>query len=150
MCNGLISSANGGSGTIYLKGQGNLLRIDGGKDGAKKTLTLDGVTLAGVDNNTYSLVNVMNGGEFVLKSGAISGNTIDGWGGGVSVGGEAAVFTMQGGAISNNTASGSEWSGGGGVIVSGEAAIFVMQGGVISGNTVTGGDPWGGGVSLTR
>ncbi|MDR3249056.1 MAG: hypothetical protein LBT39_09765, partial [Treponema sp.] len=131
-----------GSGTIHLTGQGNLLRARSGKK-----LTLDGVTLAGLNNNSAPLVTIENGGEFVLKSGAITGNTrvSNEWavGGGVYVG-EGGLLTMEGGTISGNTASGAN-AGGGGVWVNG--GTFVMIDGTISGNTVTsGGSSLGGGV----
>jgi hypothetical protein len=58
-----------------------------------------GVTLVGVADNDAPLINVGNGGEFVMKSGAITGNIRvgDGWvfGGGVEVNG--GTFTMEGG-----------------------------------------------------
>jgi predicted outer membrane repeat protein len=72
-----------------------------------------------------------NGGEvyaanFTMNGGVISGNTASG-GGGVY----AANFTMNGGVISGNTASGS----GGGVCIGGTLGTFTMGGGTISGNT---------------
>jgi hypothetical protein len=132
-----------GSGTIYLKSKGELLYI--GKD---KKLTLDGVTLAGLEDNNNSLVFVDESGELVMKSGAITGNTriaSKEWaaGGGVLVG-EKGRFTMEGGAISGNTVKG-KWSRGGGVHVEG---AFTMNGGTISGNIVTDSHPRGGGVHV--
>jgi hypothetical protein len=95
-----------GSGTINLKSKGHLLRIWQGKK-----LTLDGVTLAGLKDNDTSLVRVGEGGELVLKSGAITGNTAisNDWssGGGVFVG-EGSTFTtitMNGGRIQGSTDS---------------------------------------------
>jgi hypothetical protein len=61
---------------------------------------------------------------FTMENGAISGNTA----GGVDVG-ENATFTMEGGTISDNTA---EW--GGGVWVGG---TFTKKGGTIYGDTDT-------------
>jgi hypothetical protein len=90
-----------GSGTIYLKSKGCLLNIGGDRD-RRRHLTLDGVTLVGLPDNSEPLVGVNNGGELVLKSGAITGNTRTGdeWvsGGGVGVW-EGGLFTMEGGTI---------------------------------------------------
>jgi hypothetical protein len=154
-----------GSGTIRLREQGNLLSVDGNK----KKLTLDGVTLVGIPDNNEPLVRVGRGGEFILKSGAITGNTHVGneWaeGGGVKVN-EGGTFTMEGGEISGNSAKGgtdgssgggvsvrkgtftmsggtitgnSAISGGAGVFVEDAGSTFTMQGGTISANTATGG-----------
>jgi hypothetical protein len=138
-----------GSGTIRLASKGRLLNIWGG-DG-KRHLTLDGVTLVGLEDNDASLVEVNNGGEFVMKSAAITGNTrnSDDWanGGGVAV--YKGTFTMEGGEISGNSANGKEGASGGGVTIGGES-VFTMSGGEISGNTVvqsgSGGSAHGGGV----
>ncbi|MDR1286856.1 MAG: hypothetical protein LBK08_04530 [Treponema sp.] len=131
-----------GSGTIQLKGKGRLLDIND-----NRTLTLDGVTLAGVADNNVSLVGVNNGGEIVMKSGAITGNihrNEGDTGGGVRVS-NGGMFTMQGGAISGNTVQG-EGGTGGGVHLSG-GSTFTMKGGTISGNSA-GND--GGGVCVGR
>jgi hypothetical protein len=130
-----------GSGTIQLKGKGYLLVVQG-----TKTLTLDGVTLAGVADNNEPLVGVSNGGALVMKSGAITGNSNirdeSADGGGVRVNGGGA-FTMQGGTISGNTAKGGRYGNGGGVHIN-EDGTFTMAGGVISGNTAQGGGIDGG------
>ena len=109
-----------GSGTINLTGKGSLF-IDNGKK-----LILDGVTLVGVADNDESLVWVGEGGEFILKSGAITGNSGAGAGGGVGVEG---TFTMEGGEISGNNVM---YAGGVYVMAAG---TFTMTGGIISGNT---------------
>jgi hypothetical protein len=62
-----------GTGTIYLKSKGRLLNIGGDK--GKRQLTLDGVTLVGLPDNDSPLVEISQNGEFILKSGAITGNT---------------------------------------------------------------------------
>jgi hypothetical protein len=138
-----------GSGTIQLKGQGQLLVVQG-----TKTLTLDGVTLAGVADNNEPLVGMSNGGALVMKSGAITDNSNirdeSANGGGVRVNGGGA-FTMEGGAISGNTAQGDNWGGGGGVDV--QRSAFTMKGGTISGNTAKSGGTsgsGGGGVQIAR
>jgi hypothetical protein len=89
-----------GNGTIYLKGTGSLFgTVQSNRNVDRQKLILDGVTLVGVDDNDQPLVDVRNGGELVLKSGAITGNSVSGWewgGGGVAVG-AGAVFTMTDG-----------------------------------------------------
>jgi hypothetical protein len=150
-----------GSGTIYLKSKGPLIRIADTRNVPKMALTLDGVTLVGVPDNNNSLVEVNVGGTFVMKSGAITGNTrVNGDAGGVRVnggtfameGGEitdnsasmvgggvyiivGGTFTMTGGTISDNTAGAGSYGArnGGGVYVSG--STFIMEGGTISGNS---------------
>jgi hypothetical protein len=123
-----------GSGTIKLTSKGRLLNI--GSDRAKRQLTLDGVTLAGLPDNDHPLVGIHENGALILKSGAITGNTYNSneWanGGGVEV--HKGTFTMEGGAISGNSVNGKEGSEGGGVNI-GEASVFTMSGGEISGNS---------------
>jgi hypothetical protein len=132
-------AAINGNGTISLKSKGLMFGIYEGKK-----LTLDGVTLVGLSDNDNSLVRITNGGELVMKSGAITGNThiVTGeWaeGGGVRVGG---TFIMEGGEISGNCATGIVGGTGGGVRM--WDGTFTMKGGVISGNSARA----GGGVSV--
>jgi hypothetical protein len=128
-----------GNGTIYLKSKGRLLNI--GSDKALRQFTLDGVTLVGLPDNNSSLIGIGENGEFVLKSGAITGNTYTSdkgaSGGGVDV--WKGKFTMEGGAITGNTTAGKEGGGGGGVNISG-TGTFIMEGGAISGNTISAGE----------
>jgi hypothetical protein len=142
-----LSATINGSGTIKLLSKGQLLGIDG----ANKKLTLDGVTLIGIADNDSQLVWVGNGGELILKSGAITGNTriVTQWngGGGVLVNGEGTTFTMEGGEISGNNATG-DTTHGGGVRVENSGA-FTMKGGKISGNSANGSvGANGGGVAV--
>jgi hypothetical protein len=151
-----------GNGTINLTGKGKLFHIEG-RDGVARKLTLDGVTLVGIADNDSPLVGVWEGGELVLVSGAITGNSTSSGGAGVVVG-NGGTFTMSGGAITDNTSSdvgggvgvwhstftmsGGEISGNtasqsGGIWL--EGGIFIMKGGTISGNTS--GDN-GGGVDV--
>jgi hypothetical protein len=115
-----------GSGTISLQSKGRLLNIEG-----NKKLILDGVTLVGLPDNSDTLVRT-EGGEFVLKSGTITGNTIVTTGGtpggGVTINGDLGVFTMTGGEISGNNAQEA-----GGVAIS--RGTFIMEDGIILGNT---------------
>ena len=124
-----------GSGTIRLKSKGRLLGIWEGKK-----LTLDGVTLVGLEDNNATLVEVGDGGEVFLKSGKITGNKIVVEGGtpsgGVSVF-EQGIFTMTGGEISGNNAQEV-----GGIAIS--RGTFTMKGGAIFGNTGL----YNGGVSI--
>jgi hypothetical protein len=119
-----------GNGTIYLMSKGRLLNI--GSDKVLRQLTLDGVTLVGLPDNDSPLIGIGENSEFVLKSGAITGNLRmwdnDSSGGGVVV--WRGTFIMEGGSISGNTAH-----NGGGVFV--EESTFTMKGGIISGNTAS-------------
>jgi hypothetical protein len=128
-----------GKGTISLKSKGRMLGIYEGKK-----LTLDGVTLVGLSDNDDSLVGIGNGGELVMNSGAITGNThaSDEWAGGGGVEVWQGKFTMEGGTISGNSADG----GGGGVHIN-ENSTFTMKDGTISGNTAR---STGGGVRAER
>jgi hypothetical protein len=137
-----IAATINGSGTIRLKGKGSLLSVEGNSNVDHRTLTLDGVTLAGLPDNTDSLVVVRSGGvgktgTFVMKSGKITGNTTND-GGGVRVE-NGGTFTMEDGTISGNTAN-----QGGGVSVA-DGGTFTMKGGEISGNTA---NEEGGGVKV--
>jgi parallel beta-helix repeat protein len=141
-----------GSGTVNLQGGGSLFHVEGNKNEATLTLTIDGVTLVGVKDNSDSLVGVGVGGVFILKSGTITGNSTTGSGGGVSVHESSyqnevnnpivgsGTFIMEGGTISGNTAG-----EGGGVSVR-DHGTFTMKSGTISGNTAS--DEDGGGVDV--
>jgi hypothetical protein len=136
-----------GSGTIRLQSKGCLLNIWSGK----RHLTLDGVTLLGIADNTHPLVQVGGGGELVMKSGAITGNARIGRspGGGLVVHDKGTTFTMEGGAISGNSTQDKENASGGGVFV-GNDATFTMSGGAITDNSATGGTyANGGGVFIS-
>jgi len=126
-----------GNGTINLKSKGQLIHTN-----ENRNLILDGVTLVGIADNDSPLVGVYNSSEFVMKSGAIMGNTFTGtdWpnGGGVQVS-EGSTFTMTGGTITGNSvvnvnSTPGKSANGGGVYVGGGSA-FTMEGGGISGNT---------------
>lgn len=143
-----------GSGTIRLEGKGNLLLIEGTKNVANRKLTLDGVTLVGIDDNDSSLVevrgNIGNGytGEFIMKSGKITGNTlIDGEGSGIGVR-DGGIFIMEGGTITDNTTRDEGYARGGGVALDGVGSTFTMKGGTISGNTAISIDQNGAGAGV--
>ena len=87
-------------------------------------------------------VSVGSNAVFRLQDGAISGNTANMRGGGVYVDWFGA-FEMSGGSITNNAVQDGNGSGGGVYVVTG--GMFTMTGGEISGNTAT---HDGGGVSV--
>jgi hypothetical protein len=117
--------------SLTLDGTGGELIIDG----AERAKTAKLVTVAGdlAMKGGVTLKNskgggvFVDGGEFTMSGGEISGNTAAGSGGGVYV--SSGEFTMSGGEISGNTAG----SGGGGVFVNN--GTFTMSGGAVSGNT---------------
>jgi uncharacterized repeat protein (TIGR02543 family) len=104
----------------------------------------DVVVTGGWAPSDWSYYNAGGGvgvaGEFVMKSGRITANT-GGRGGGVTVVGNSARFTLYDGKIDNNL---SPSSSGGGVLVE-NAALFTMKGGKIADNTASS----GGGVFLS-
>jgi hypothetical protein len=135
-----------GSGTIRLQSKGCLLNIWSNK----RHLTLDGVTLLGIADNNHPLVQVSEGGELVLKSGAITGNARTGedWngGGGVRIV-DKGMFRMEGGTISGNSSVNStERGGSGGGGVAAYKGTFIMKGGAISDNSAR----QGGGVRVAE
>ncbi len=126
---------NGHSITLDQDDNKPVMRISKAENGATAKLVLydnanGGGTITHENGKTGHGVEVVNGGEFVMEGGCISGNVADSEsrsGGGVYVG-SGATFTMNGGAIQNNTAD-----YGGGVYV-GSGATFTMNGGAIQNN----------------
>lgn len=119
MNRGSICNNSGQCGTaVYLTASSNA---------AKARFTMNGGTLSNNESRSYTPYSTPTGAvfvkysaEFVLNNGTITGNCAhDGAGGGVAVMDElpreehGTAFTMNGGTISNNTASGSRCSGGG-------------------------------------
>lgn len=119
MNEGSICNNSGQCGTaVYLTASSNA---------AKARFTMNGGTLSNNESRSYTPYSTPTGAvfvkysaEFVLNNGTITGNCAhDGAGGGVAVMDElpteehGTAFTMNGGTISNNTASGSRCSGGG-------------------------------------
>jgi hypothetical protein len=146
-----IDATVNGTGIVNLTSKGSLHIVGDGGDVTKK-LTLDGATLVGLPDNNEPLVRVNNGGEFVMKSGKITGNTIikDDFAGGSGVRLDGGAFIMEGGEISgNNSKSNNGEAGGGGVIV-GNNGNFTMTDGTISGNTTyASNNTFGGGVHVS-
>lgn len=119
MNGGSICNNSGQCGTaVYLTASSNA---------AKARFTMNGGTLSNNESRSYTPYSTPTGAvfvkysaEFVLNDGTITGNCAhDGAGGGVAVMDElpteehGTAFTMNGGTISNNTASGYRCSGGG-------------------------------------
>lgn len=119
MNEGSICNNSGQCGTaVYLTASNNA---------AKACFTMNGGTLSNNESRSYTpystptgAVFVKHSAEFVLNDGTITGNcAYGGAGGGVAVMDElpteehGTAFTMIGGTISNNTASGYRCSGGG-------------------------------------
>lgn len=119
MNEGSICNNSGQCGTaVYLTASSNA---------AKARFTMNGGTLSNNESHSYTPYSTPTGAvfvkysaEFVLNNGTITGNCAHGGaGGGVAVMDElpteehGTAFTMIGGTISNNTASGYRCSGGG-------------------------------------
>lgn len=127
------TGVNASSGTFILDGGAILDNADEyGPNGktvlfsGKKFIMKSGI-IRGRQNFQGGCVFI-NGGEFVMEGGTISGGTAtDYGGGGVYI--NSGTFTMTGGEISGNTSS----VNGGGVCVS-SGATFNMSGGKITGN----------------
>jgi len=120
-----------GNGAIGLTQNGSLFTV-----GSGATLRLDGeITLQGRSANSAPLVFVGLGGTLITEEGSgITGNnnTVSPGGGGVRVDG---AFTMNGGEVSHNSASGGAgWLGGGGVFVH-MGGVFEMEAGTVRNNT---------------
>jgi hypothetical protein len=85
---------------------------------------------------------VFDRAQVMLHASRIEGNGVDGWGGGLYLGGEAAAVITTGSLVQGNNASG----GGGGVHVRDSARVEVDGGSSISGNTAQSGgglQAWG-------
>ncbi|MDR0551656.1 MAG: bacterial Ig-like domain-containing protein [Spirochaetaceae bacterium] len=116
-------------------GAGGEFRMYGGEIKNNRGYTGGGV-------NTYG-VFLMHGGK-IINNKAVKGNGWRGQGGGVSIGGGSAMFSMMGGEITGNEvlnesgAVNHEGRGGGGVFIHPQGT-FNMEGGIIAGNTIPAG-----------
>ena len=108
-------------------GSGNVVILDLAGKTLSRGLTTSKSNghVIGIDNNAQLTIEDSSGG-----SGKITGGNTQN-GGGVYALANNARFTMKGGSITGNTASGD----GGGVYLSGIDTQFIMEGGTISGNT---------------
>jgi hypothetical protein len=158
---------------------GSVITIDGTTWGEIKTITVtgtgNGATLRGTSGKR--VLSVTGGAELVFENITVTGGSTSGKGGGISIAGNSNVkfsggsitgntalsgggvyiegttdskFSLMGGTISNNTATGNNatdaaMDGGGGVYVKGNA-VFWLAGGTVSNNTATRGA--GGGVLI--
>jgi len=143
---GITLRGTGTMRTVGLSGNGSLFTV-----GSGVTLTLDrNITLQGRQGNNASLVQVESGGTLVMEVGSvITDNVASGFGGGVAVA-NGGTFTMYGGTIHGNTATGYDWGSQGGGVFIGPDGTFVMHGGRISDNTASSSISWaqGGGVFI--
>jgi hypothetical protein len=135
-----------------MSGTGSLFTI-----GANAALTLEDVTLKGVNNNTAPLVQVQTNGALVLRTGGkITENTFNAsvtktGGAGVLV--DGGTLEIAGGEVSGNTLAGT-FNGtlyGGGVLAKNGSTV-TMNAGAIRNNTITnigaGDGPSGGGGGI--
>lgn len=100
-------TTNGNRASLYItdcKGTGKIIHKEGAKGPA---------------------VKVCGFGSFTMYGGTITGNHVNGNGGGVYIDGGSSKFTMYGGSITDNSATGS----GGGVYVVSSLGVFVDVGG---------------------
>ena len=122
-----------GNSETYSNSTGSLVRVE-----VKGKFTMnDGAVLQNNKTTQGGGGVFVNGGEFTMTGGEISGNTSINGSGGVSIGVGTSTFNMTGGKISGNKAN-----YGGGVYVDGK---FIMTGGEISGNKASVSDSGGGG-----
>jgi hypothetical protein len=110
-------------------------------------VVLENIIIPGRADNTSSLIIVNDGTLEVLGGAKITGNKVDGSGGGVAVAAYGNLI-LDGGEISGNAST----SWGGGVLVI-DKGTFTMKSGLIRGNTAgtaesTWGQAWGGGVGV--
>ena len=132
---------------ITMKVSDPAIEVDGTNTGINASLVITDCTGTGTithaEDRTGSAVKVRGFGSFTMYGGTITGNHVNGSGGGVCIEGTNGSFTMYGGSITNNSATGS----GGGVYVDGERSSFIMYGGTITNNSATGS---GGGVYVGK
>jgi hypothetical protein len=125
-----------GSGTLSPSANGSLLFVGTGQTVVAKNVTLRGRT----DNGSFSVVGISSEGIFRMEGSAkVTGNTTDGYGGGVYV--DCGNIIMQDTAtVSGNSVNTSRNEGGGGgvYVIDG---TFIMQGNAsVSNNTVISGN----------
>ncbi|WP_010256848.1 hypothetical protein [Treponema primitia] len=162
-----------GNGNIYLKSQGNLIRVNP----SKKLIVSGNIILIGIQNNNTALALVggelilegnavingnknpngagggvylgkfgegSNGGVLILNENASITNNNAGIGGGVALTGANCSFIMNGGSITNNVTD----SGGAGIRVAGSNSKFIKTGGKIIDNRVTAGETYGHSIAV--
>ena len=123
---------------ITMTGTGPAIKLDGTSAGNRASLII--TDCKGTGEITHKgtaegpAVKVCGFGSFTMYGGTITGNHVNGSGGGVCIEGTNGSFTMYGGTITKNSATGS----GGGVYVVSSRGVFVDVGGnaQIANNTV--------------
>jgi hypothetical protein len=137
----LTITALGGPHTIQRTTTGTLFTVgQTGQTGISLTIG-NGITLQGRQDATAPVVNISSSAEFTMLEGSkITGNNSSassestGYGAAVAVRG-GSTFTMIGGEISGNTATGTHMLTTAGVYVVDEGSTFKMEGGSITDNT---------------
>lgn len=126
--------------SITMTGPGPAIMLDGTTNGNRASLYITDCKGTGKiihkEGAKGPAVKVCGFGSFTMYGGTITGNHVNGNGGGVYIDGGSSKFTMYGGSITDNSATGS----GGGVYVVSSLGVFVDVGGnaQIAGNTVGG------------
>lgn len=114
---------------ITMTGTGPAIKLDGTSVGNRASLII--TDCKGTGEITHKgtaegpAVKVCGFGSFTMYGGTITGNHVNGNGGGVYIDGGSSKFTMYGGSITDNSATGS----GGGVYVVSSRGVFVDVGG---------------------
>lgn len=120
---------------ITMKDSDPAIEVNGTSTGINASLVITDCkgkgTITHAKGVNGSAVKVCGFGRFTMYGGTITGNHVNGNGGGMYVDGTNGEFTMYGGSITNNSATGS----GGGVYVDGKNSSFTMYGGTITNNS---------------
>lgn len=115
--------------SITMKGSGPAIEVNGTTTGINASLIITDCKGTGkitrAANANGPAVKVCGFGRFTMYGGTITGNHVNGNGGGVCIEGTNGSFTMYGGSITNNSATGS----GGGVYVGEKTQTYVWVGG---------------------
>lgn len=115
--------------SITMTGTGPAIKLDGTSTGSRASLVITDCKGTGKithkDSAEGPAVQVCGFGSFTMYGGTITGNHVNGNGGGVYIDGGSSKFTMYGGSITDNSATGS----GGGVYVVSSLGVFVDVGG---------------------
>lgn len=115
--------------SITMTGTGPAIKLDGTSAGIKASLVITDCKGTGkithAANANGSAVKVCGFGSFTMYGGTITGNHVNGDGGGVCNDGTNSSFIMYGGTIANNSAT----NNGGGVYVGSEKQAYVWVGG---------------------
>ena len=115
--------------SITMNGYGPAIELDGTTAGSRASLVITDCKGEGKITHKGTAegpaVKVCGFGSFTMYGGTITGNQVNGNGGGVFIDGGSSSFTMYGGSITDNSATGS----GGGVYVVSSRGVFVDVGG---------------------